>query len=323
MLPRGPKLFIAIFSISGLLLASAALAFPDKPVRIIAGASGAGHDVTARILGPRLSEQWGQPVVVENRAGAGGTIAATAVSKSAPDGYTLLMGDLTQLTTAAKLYGAMQYNASRDFAPVSLVLTVPMVVSAHPALPVATLPELIAYAKQRPGKVSYASGSIGTIGHLTSALLGTITGINIVHVPYKGGAAALVAVMSQEVQFASTTALVAAPHIKSGRLKAFAVLAKHRVSVLPDLPTGGEAGIQGLESNAWFGVVVPARTPPQIIGILNRSILDAVRNPATRSALLAQGGELATGTPEAFGEWLRSETVKWDKVIQASGAKPE
>ena len=312
-----------VASLSAFGLPPTMAAYPDKPVRVVVAAPGAGHDVIARILSPRLSEQWGQPVIVENRTGASGTIAAAVVAKSAPDGYTLLMGDTTQLATASKLYATIPYDPTRDFTPVTLVLTVPMVVSAHPSLPATTLQDLIAYAKQRPGMLSYASGSSGSSGHLTSALFALMTGISVVHVPYKGGAAALVAVMSQEVQFASTTALVAAPHIRSGRLKAFAVLAKHRAPVLPELPTSAEAGVPGLESTAWFGVVVPARTSSQVVGILNRSILEAVRAPATRTALLAQGGELATGTPEAFGEWIRSETVKWEKVINATGAKVE
>jgi tripartite-type tricarboxylate transporter receptor subunit TctC len=314
------KIFL-ITSLSTLGLTPAIAAYPDKPVRIIAGASGTGADVISRILGPRLSEQWGQPVVVENRAGASGTIAATAVAKSAPDGYTLLMGDLTQLATAPKLYSSIPYHPIKDFAPVTLVFTGPMVVTAHPAFPATTLLDLIDYARQRPGMVRYASASTGTPAHLTSALLGTVAGINIVHVPYKGGIAALVAVMSQEVQFASSNALVVAPYIKNGRLKAFAVLAKNRTPVLPELPTSAEAGVPGLESTAWFGVVVPARASSQVVGILNRSIVDATRAPATRSALLALGGEPATGTPEAFGEWIRSETVKWEKVIKAIGAK--
>lgn len=298
-------------------------AYPDKPVRIVATAPGAGQDVTARIIAPRLSERWGQPVIVENRGGAGGTIAAALAAKAAPDGYTLLMADMTQLVSAQKVYRSIPYHPQNDFLPVTLILTVPLVLTVHPTQPAANLRELIAYAKQQPGRLTYSSGSVGTPGHLTSALLGLLAGIDMVHVPYKGGAAALVALIGREVQLTATTILVAAPHIKGGRLKALAVAAKNRVAALPEIATGAEAGVPGLESANWFGVVVPARTREPVIERLNRDVIEIVREPATQALLAAQGGEIATGTPGDFREWIHSETVKWGKVIQATGVKAD
>jgi tripartite-type tricarboxylate transporter receptor subunit TctC len=310
---------IALLVVGGATLLDVQAAYPERPLRMVVAASGTGSDITARIIAPRLSERWGQTVVVENRAGASGTIAAASAAKAASDGYTMLMADTTQLATAPKLYAGLPYHPVNDFSPVTLILKVPLVLTTHPSFPATSLRDLINLAKQRPGTISYSSASNGSPGHLTCALLSLLAGIDVVHVPYKGGGGALVAVLGRETQFTSTTTMVAAPHIKGARLRALAVATKNRVSVLPDVPTGAEAGVPGLESAAWFGVV--ARTSVQIIEKLNRDIAEVVRESAVQSALLAQGGEIATGAPREFGDWIRSETTKWGKVIQAVGAK--
>ena len=298
-------------------------AFPRKSVRIIAASPGTVGDATARVMAPRLSERWGQPVIVENRPGAGGTIAAASVAKASADGHTLLMGDVTQLATAQKLYSALPYDMRTAFAPVTLVLRVPLVVTTHPSTQWRTVQDLIAYAKHHPQAINYSSGSVGTPGHLTCALLGFLAGIDIVHVAYKGGPAALTAVISREVHFTSNTVLVAAPHIQAGRLVALAVAAEKRTLSLPEVPTSIEAGIPRLQSTAWVGLVVPARTSREVVQMLNRDILDVVREPSARSGLLAQGGEAVGSSPEEFGAWIRNERVKWEVLIAAIGAKAE
>lgn len=309
----------------GLLLFSSlacAQSYPTKPVRIIAASVGAGSDVTARLLAPRLNDLWGQPVIVENRPGAGATIAATTAARATPDGYTLLMGEVASLATVASFY-KVPYDPAKDLAPITLVVKSPLVVLVHPSLPATTLREFIDYAKKRPRSINYGTGAIGTTSHLGGALLGLLADIDIVVVPYKGGGAALTALIGREIQLLLNTALSAVPHVKAGRLRALAIAGRARIPDLPDVPTSAEAGLPGFEASPWFGLAAPARTPLDIVTKVNRDVTGLLRTPQFQSILLAQGSNPSPTTPKEFGEWIQSETAKWNKVIKALGLKPE
>jgi len=296
--------------------------YPTKPVRIIAAAPGSGGDVFSRQLAPHLSERLRRPVVVENRPGANSTIAATLAARATPDGYTLYMGDVASLATAVSLY-KVTYDPTRDFAPITLVATTPQVLVAHTSVPAMNLRELIAHAKKHPGTIKYASGSTGTPGHLTSALLAQLARIDMVHVPYKGGGAALMAVVAREVEIASLSTTVGMPQIKAGRVKALTVAAKSRVAALPDVPTASEAGLPGFESSAWFGMLAPAHTSSTIVDRLNRDVVDILQTSALQAWLLAQGAEGITTTPREFAGFIKAEIAKWSRVIEVSGARIE
>ena len=304
------------------VLSAHAQNYPTKPVRIIAAAAGAGADIFSRQLAPTLSERLHQPVVVENRPGASSTIAASSGARATPDGYTLYMGDIASLATAVSLH-KITYDPIRDFAPITLVAATPLILVAHPALPAMNLRELAAHAKKHPGMIRYASGSTGSPGHLTSALFAQLAQVDLIHVPYKGGGAALMAVLTREVEIASISATVGMPQIKAGKVKALAVAAKNRLSALPEVLTGPEAGLPGFESAAWFGIVAPARTPSIIVERLNRDIVEIMQTPAMQASLLAQGAEAMTTSAQEFLGFIKSEIAKWKRVIEVSGARLE
>lgn len=317
---KNRRLFIGL----GLALSSliaCAQSYPTKPVRLIAASVGAGSDITARLVAPRLSERWGQLVVVENKPGAGATIAATAAAKSTPDGYTLLVGEVASLATVASFY-KVPYDPTKDFIPISLLVKTPLVVLVHPSLPANTLQEFMAYAKQRPRAINYGTGAIGTGSHLGAALLGLLGGIDIVVVPYKGGGAALTAILGREIQLLLSPSIGAVPHVKTGRLRALGVTGRTRIPDLPDVPTVAEAAISGFEATIWYGLVAPTRTPADIVAKLNRDVTELLRTREIQSTLLTQGTEPSPTTPKEFSDWINSETTKWDKVIKALGIKP-
>ncbi len=319
------RIFAAFGGLAGTVLllgaASHAQNYPAKPVRIIAATAGTTGDLLARYLGQRLSERWGQPVVIENRSGAGATIASDIAAKAPPDGYTLHIGQLASHAAAVSLYKKLAYDPVKDFAPITFYAGVPLVFVAHPSVPANTLREFIDFAGKRPDAINYASASNGTGSHLTTELLKFITGLKLVHVPYKGSGAATTALISGEAQMAAIVLPSILPQVKAGKVKAYAVTSKSRFAVAPDIPTAAEAGLPGFESTAWFGMFAPARTPAELVNRLNRDIVEVVRTPATRDWLLAQGAESAPGTPAEFAAFIKSETAKWKKVIEASGAK--
>ncbi len=296
--------------------------YPAKPVRIVAASPGTGSDFCARYVGQKLNERWGKPVVVENRGGGSAAIAATSVARASADGYTLLMGETASLATAPTLY-KIEYNPVKDFAPITLVASAPLVVVAHPSVPAANLREFIAYAKQRPHDLNYSAGGSGTVAHLTSALLNLLAGIDVVYVPYKGAGAALLAVVGGEVQVSSLSATVAVPQVKTGKLKAYAVTAKKRFPTLPEVPTGAEAGLPRFESEVWFGLVAPARAPAALVSRLNREVVDILKTPATAAAFLLQGTQPAPTTQVQFGQFIQTEIPKWAAVIKAAGVAVE
>jgi tripartite-type tricarboxylate transporter receptor subunit TctC len=301
----------------------AAQAWPARPVRIVAASSpGSGVDLVARVLAQKLSDQLGQPFVVDNRAGAGGNLGAEVAARSAPDGYTLFMGTPAHAINAA-LYRKLGYDLLRDFAPVSLATTGHYVLVVNPSVPAKSVRELLALAKARPGRLTYASAGAGNATHLAGELLRSMTGIDMLHVPYKGSGPALSDVIAghADLMFANLTA--ALPHIKSARLRALGVSGSARAESARDLPTIAEAGVPGYTVNAWYGVLVPAGTPSDIIGRLNGELARALRAPDTRTRLAADGADPAPGTPAEFGRLIQSEVATWTKVIAQAGIRPE
>ena len=296
--------------------------YPSKPIRIVVPfPAGGTTDVLARAAAQKLTESLGQPVVVDNRPGAGGNIGAELVAKSAPDGYTMLMGTVGTHAINASLYPKMPYDHVRDFAPVILVAGVPNVLVVNPSLPVNSVQELIAYGKANPGKLNFASSGNGTSIHLSGELFKTMTGVQMAHIPYKGSAPAIQDLAGGQVQLMFDNLPSALPLIKAGRLKALAVTSKTRAAVLPDVPTVAESGLPGFEASSWFGLLAPAGTPQPVIAKVNAEIAKWLATPEAKEKLLAQGANVAGGTPEDFARHIAAETAKWQKVVKESGAK--
>ena len=297
--------------------------WPAKPIRYIVPFPPAGAtDILARLLAEKLSPALKQPVVVENRPGAAGAVGTEFVAKSPADGYTILMATVAQ-SISETLYTKQPFSFARDLAPVALVARVPNVMVVHPSLPVKTVKEFIALAKSRPGQINYASSGSGTSIHMSAELFKMLTGVNILHVPYKGSGPALIGLLSGETSVMFDNLPPSMPYIRGGRLRAIAITTATRYGGLPDLPTIAEAGVPGYEASSWFGVVVPAGTPREIITRLNAEVNRALNLPDMRERFAEQGATPAPGTPEDFGAWIRSEIAKWAKVVKASGAKAE
>ena len=294
-------------------------AFPAKSIRIIVGP---GPDIIARLFGQKFAETWGHQTIVEQRPGGGGTIALEFVAKSPPDGYTLFLGSISNAISAA-LYPKLNFDIVRDFAPVTLLATTPGVLVVHPALPVKTVKEFVALAKAKPGTLNYSSAGIGSSSHLAPELLAMMTGINIVHVPYKGGGPGLVDLLSGQMQFMMTTTPAAMPHVKSGKVRALGVTSAKRSQSLPELPTIAEAGVKGYEVSTWYGVLAPAKTSKTIVTRLHGEIIKLIAVPDTKEKLLSQGFEPVGSTPDEFGAYIKSEIAKWAKVIKTAKIKAE
>ena len=308
----------------GLLWGCASYAqYPSKPVRIIAATTGTSGDLLARYLGQRLSEKWAQPVIVENRSGAGGVIAGDVAAKAAPDGYTVHLGQHGSFSAAPHLYKKLSYDPVKDFAPITHYARVPLIIVAHPSFTPGNMKELIDYVRARPGAVNYSTGGAGGAGHLNFEMMNHSFGLKFVHVPYKGMGAALTAVMSGEVQLSGVPVPVALPQIKAGKVKAYATTSKNRFSGAPDIPTVAEAGFAGFDAVTWFAMFAPARTPADIVRILNRDMVAIIGSQSVRAWLVLQGAEPVPGTPEELAAFLKSDIEKWGKVIRAAGIKAE
>jgi len=304
--------------------AAAADAYPAKPVRfVVAFPPGGGTDIIARSIARKLTERLAQQVVVDNRPGAGGNIGTDIVAKSAPDGHTLLMGSAGPLAINASLFGKMPFDPIKDLTPVTLAASTPNVLVVHPSLKAATVKELIALARARPGEINFASSGHGTPAHLAGELFNSMAGVKMVHVPYKGAAPALTDLLGGQVQLMFSTMPPALPHVKDGKLRALAVTSAKRSPATPELPTVDEIALPGFEANTWHGVVAPAGTPAAIVARLNREIVAILHLPEVVERLSAQGAEAVGSTPEEFAAYIRSETVKWAKVVRESGAKAE
>jgi tripartite-type tricarboxylate transporter receptor subunit TctC len=296
--------------------------YPTRPIRMIVGfAPGGGTDLTARPVAAKMSELLGQQVIVENRPGAAGNIATEQVARAAPDGYTILMGTIAALAINPSLYGNLKFDPETDFAPVIQVVDATNVLALHPSVPANSVQELVALAKQK--SLSAGSSGIGATGHLAIELFNVMAGVKLVHVPYKGGGPAMTDLVGGQVQLIFATTASAVPQIRAGRIKGIAVTTARRSALMPELPTISEAGLPGFDANNWYGIVVPARTPRAIIDQLNAEVAKVLAMPDVKATLFNQGLDPAPGTPEQFGAYIRSERVKWAKVIKASGAKAE
>jgi tripartite-type tricarboxylate transporter receptor subunit TctC len=297
--------------------------YPAKPIRfILPFPPGGGTDILGRLLSERLAARLGQPVVIENRGGAGGNVGAEAAAKSAPDGYTIVLV-APSLAISPSLYSKLPYDPVKDFSPVSLVATVPNVMVTHPSVPARTLSEFIALAKTKPGAMNFGSGGNGTSNHLAGELFNIVAGVRLVHVPYKGVNLAMNDVMAGEVQLVVIGIPAAAPHIKAGKLRALAVIDSRRAAALPEVPTVAEAGLPGFEVTTWYGVLAPAGTPRPIVMRLNAEIVKVMQSPEMKDRLASMATEPVTSTPEAFAELIRQEIVKWGKVVRAAGLKAD
>jgi len=295
--------------------------FPAKPVRLIVPfAPGGPADIQARLIGPKLTEAWGQPVVVENRAGGNTIIATELTARADPDGHIVLVVS-AGFTINVSLYSKLPYDSLRDFAPVTQLTSGPAIVVVHPSLPVRSVKELIQLARSRPGQLTYASAGLPC--QLAVELFKVMTGTDLVHVPYKGAAPAMIDLIAGHVQVSFPTIIGAFSHVQAGRLRALATTGAKRAPAAPDLPTMMEAGVPGYEAANWFGTVVPAKTPAAIVAKLSQEIARALRLPDVSERLLVQGMEPTSSTPEAFSAYIRSEMTKWAKVVKASGAKAE
>ncbi len=305
-------------------IAAEAPAFPAKPLRfVVPFPAGGPLDFAARAIGQELTQHWKQPVIIDNRAGAGGNIGAEFVAKAPPDGYTIMMGAVSTHAINVSLYRKLPYDPVNDFAPVTLVTTVPNILVVHPALPARNVRELITLAKTRPGQLHFASGSTGSAGHLAGELFKTMAGVDLIHVPYKGAAPAVVDLLGGHVEMMFDNLASALPNVRAERLRALAVTTRARSVLLPELVTLDEGGLKGFDIGTWFGVLAPAATPRDIVNTLNGGILRALAAPATRERFAALGALPAGGTPEQFAALIKSEIAKYEKIVRASGASAD
>ena len=315
-------LVLSVFTAS--LMAQSALNYPTRAVRIIVPYAPAGvNDIVARIVAQRLTEKWGQTVVVENRPGAAGNIGTALVAKSAPDGYTLLMGSTSNLSMNVSLYEKLPFDPVRDFAPIGLVTTSPQVILVRPALGVSTLAELVALAKGKPGSLNYSTYGNGSLAHLTTELLKSAAGINMVQVPYNGGGPALTAVVAGEVDLTIVPISVSLAQIKAGTVRPLAVVSNKRFSGLPDVPTVAESGVPGFEADSWVALLAPAGTPPAIVRKISEDVASIMLAPDSRKFLEEKGMVSVGSSPEKLSVFLKLEIERWDKVAKASGVKAE
>ena len=303
---------------------SAGQAYPTKPIRLLVPfPPGGGVDAVARIAFQRLGEQLQQQIVIDNRGGSSGIIATELAARAVPDGYTLFFGVTSALAILPHYQRKLPYDVLTDFAPIHLIADGAYVLAVHPSVQAATVKELIALAKQKPGVLNFSSAGNGTMLHLNGELFKSLAGVNIVHVPYKGAAAAMTDVLAGQVHLTFTPPSVTLPHVKSARLRGLAVTSAKRSALAPDLPTIAEAGVPGYQATGWYAALAPTRTPAAIITRLNRELNDAIATKEVRERFFAAGVEAIGSTPEQFGEFIRAEYAKWGKVVRAAGVKQE
>jgi tripartite-type tricarboxylate transporter receptor subunit TctC len=319
-LPSSALLAIAL----GLAATTAqAQAWPSKPIRMVVPfPPGGGIDTVARIVAPKMSEFIGQPIVIENRSGAGGTVGTEVVARAAPDGH-MLLATFASHAMNATLYRDLSYDTERAFAPISLIATVPNILVVHPSLPAKTVADLVALARKRPGEINYASVGNGTPAHLSAELFNMMAGVKMTHVPYKGAAASVIGMITGEAQLTFTTVLIALPHIKAGKLRPLAVATLARTPMLPDVPTVDESGLKGYESIAWYGLLAPAGTPGPVIERLNADLVRSLQTPEVRDNLQRQGTDIVASSPARFAQVIREDIAKWTKVVKATGVKAD
>lgn len=311
---------------AGLLGGTSALAqaYPTKPVTIIVPfAAGGTTDILARIVGQALTVEFGQSVVVDNRAGAGGNIGGQAAAKATPDGYTLFMGTVGTHAINASLYKKMPFDPIKDFAPLSRVATVPNLLVAHPSQPFNTVKEMIAYGKANPGKLTFGSPGSGSSPHVSGELFRSMTGTDLLHVPYKGSAPAMTDLLGGQISIMFDNMPSAIQHVRSGKLRPIAVTTAKRSPELPNVPTIAESGVPGYEATSWFGMFAPAGTPAPVLAKLNAAIVKVLNQPDVKKKIAEQGGDVVAETPEQFAAFIKAESVKWGKVVKESGASQD
>ena len=312
--------YTAIFAGSSL----AQTVYPAKAIRyVVPFPAGGPLDIVARAIGQELNKSWGQAVVIDNRPGAGGNIGADLVAKAPADGYTILMGAVSTHAINVTLYNKLPYDPIRDFAPVTLITSVPNVLVVHPSVPANNVKELIALAKSRPGQLNFASGSTGSAGHLAGELFNSMAGVRMTHIPYKGAAPAVVDLMAGHVSLMFDNMSSALPNIKATRVRALAVTTLKRSPLLPQLPTISDAGLRGFDIATWFGIFAPAGAPPDIVARLNSEIVRILHTPEMKERLALLGAEPIGNKPDEFAAFVRAEIPKYAKVIQASGARAD
>jgi len=325
--PRPAPGFIHVLALAAAFIAppaAAAQSYPGRPVRLIVSlAPGGGTDFVARVLAGKLSEAWSQQVVVDNRPGAGSIVGAEIVAKAAPDGYTLLMGT-NSLLTQPSLFKNLPYNVTRDFAPVTLALRAPLLLSAHPSLAASNLKELIALAQARPGELTYASPALATTGHLGGELFKQIARVNILHVPYKGAGSAISNLLAGEISLMYSSPPAVIMHIRAGKLKALGVTGSKRAAQAPDIPTFDESGLTGVEAYDWYGILAPAGTPKPIIDALNAQTVRILQMPDVSDRFAStQFAEPVGSTPDELQRFMRSEIERWARVIRQANIRAE
>ena len=315
-------LFILLFP--GMAAAAdPAASYPDHPVRLITGSPGSTSDYSARFIAQKLTEKWGQQVIVDNRPGAGGIIGAEIAAKAAPDGYTLVNGQIGTHASAQFLHKKLNYDPEKDFTPISLITISGITLAVHPSVPAKSLKEFITYAKSKPDGVNYGSAGGGTSSQLSGELFKQMTGANLVHIPYKGAGFALTGLVAGETQAAFLSTTTIAIQAKLGKVRPLAVLAEKRFSAAPDIPSSVELGFPGLDANVWFGLMAPAKTPKAIIAKINKEMVAALETPEAKVAMAAQGAEPAPTSPEAFGKFWKAEIAKWGKVIKTANIQAQ
>ncbi len=324
-LRRAARLFFALAALSAAPGAAAQGAYPNRPITIVVGFSAGGTtDIIARLLSDELRKGLGQPIIIENKPGAGGNIGADAVAKAKPDGYTLLMGSVGPLAINASLYKHMPYDNLKDLTPVTLVAHVPNMLVVNPrTVPAQTFQEFVALVKAHPGKFFYASTGSGTSSHLSGVLLNQLAGLDLTHVPYKGAVALNDVLSGEQVQCMFATIPSAIQLVRSGKLRALAVTSLHRSGGVPNVPTIAESGYPGFDASSWFGLVGPAGLPREIALKVQAEVARILKDPAMRDKFIQQGADPIGNTPEEFGQYMKDETAKWAKVVKASGAKAD
>jgi tripartite-type tricarboxylate transporter receptor subunit TctC len=313
------------FALAALAISAAhAEVYPAKPIRmIVAYPPGGGTDIVGRTIAQKLGETLGQSVVVENRGGASGNIGTEIAARAAPDGYTVLMGNVAPNAINVSLFKNLPFDPVADFAPVSLVASTPNILVVHPSTPARTVKEVVALARSRPGTLNFASAGVGSSSHLAGELFRILAGADIVHVPYKGAGPAMVDVLSGQVQLYFATMPAAMPHVKSGKLVPIAVTSLKRSQALPDVPTIAESGVPGYEASTWYGLLAPAHSPDAAIARLHESVVKILGDAALRAKLADQGFEPVGDSPKEFAAYIRSEIAKWGKVIRDAGIRAE
>jgi tripartite-type tricarboxylate transporter receptor subunit TctC len=313
--------FLAFALLATICTCGLAQGYPAKPIRIIVSFPAGGiADIYARIIGTKVQEAWGQPVVVENRTGAGGTIGAEAVAKSAPDGYTLNMSALGPHAVNVSLFSKLPYDAVKDFAAIALVLEAEGLLVLHPSVPASSVAELIAHARANPGKLTFASAGMGTASHLAGELFRTMAKVDMTHVPYKGNVPAITDLLAGQTSLLFATMPTVLPHAKAGKLRALATIGAARSAAAPELPTVAES-LPGFEVNNWIGLFAPAGTPPEIVRRWNGEVMRIMQSPEIQARLPAEGARFSPNSPEQFAAFVKSEIAKWAPVVKASGAK--